>query len=122
MARSDVIRADLERIQSMSDGEFAEKWGAWARSQDRDLDLVRQRWVEDLEYALPYAEAEEAACEDLVAAKDAYRDDPSEENKVLKAAAVEAVQLVRAEERLKRVDSTGRPLLRLGGDAYPSGG
>ncbi len=115
MARSDVIRADLERIRGMSDEEFADKWGAWARSQDRDLNLVRQRWIEDLEHALPHAEREEEAVAKLVAAKDAFRDDPSEANRQRKADAVAAVQAVRLAERANR---TG---VRVVGDAYVTG-
>jgi hypothetical protein len=116
MARSDVIRADLDRVRSMSDEEFAEQWGEWARQADRDPKLVQQRWIADLEHALPYAEAEEAAVEELVAAKDAYRADPSAENKARRAAAVEAVSAVRAEERSR----PGRQMVA--GDAFISTG
>ncbi len=115
MARSDVIRADLERIRGMSEQEFADKWGAWARSQDRDLKLVRQRWIEDLEHMLRHAEREDEAVVELVAAKDAYRDDPSEANRQRKADAVAAVQALRFEERANR---TG---IRVAGDAYVTG-
>lgn len=99
MARSDVIRADLDRVRGMSDAEFAEQWGEWARQADRDPKLVQKRWIGDLERALPYAEAEEAALEELGAAKDAYRDDPSQENKVRRQAAIVAVSAIRTEER-----------------------
>ncbi len=115
MARSDVIRADLDRIRGMSDAEFADKWGAWARSQDRDLTLVRQRWIGDLEHMLPHAVREEEAVAELVAAKDAYRDDPSEANRQRKADAVAAVQAVRFEERANRAG------VRVAGDAYVTG-
>ena len=116
MARSDVIRADLERIRDMPDAEFEAKWGAWARAQDRDLSLMRQRWLGDLEHMLPHAEAEEAAVEELVAAKDAYRGDPSDTNRLRKAVAVAAVQAIRFEERANRSG------IRLAGDAYVTGG
>jgi len=116
VARSDVIRADLERIRDMPDAEFEEKWGAWARAQDRDISLMRQRWIGDLEHMLPHAEAEEAAVVELVAAKDAFRADPSDANRERKAAAVAAVQAVRFEERANR---TG---IRLAGDAFVNGG
>lgn len=116
MARSDVIRADLERLRGMSDKQFQAKWGAWALSQDRDWRLVRQRWISDLEHMLPHAESEEAAVADLVAAKDAFRADPSEDNRQHKADAVAAVQAVRAEERANRVG------VRLAGDAFVKAG
>ncbi len=115
MARSDVIRADLERIRGMSDEEFDAQWGEWARRQDRDLRLLRERWIGDLERMLPHAEREEAALAELVAAKDAYRDDPSEGNRNRKANAVTAVQDIRAEER------DGRDTHGLAGDAYVTG-
>lgn len=102
MARSDNLRADIARIGSMPDEEFAAEWGAWCRTQDRDLNLMRERWLDDLRFALPFAEREEAAVEELVAAKAAYAEDPSDENRERKAAAVEAVQAVRAEERANR--------------------
>lgn len=116
MARSDVIRADLERIRGMSEAEFADKWGAWARAQDRDLTLVRQRWISDLEHMLPHAEREEEAVAELVAAKEAFRDDPSEANRRRKADAVAAVQAARFEERANR---TG---IRVAGDAFVKAG
>jgi hypothetical protein len=102
MARSDNLRADIDRISSMSDDEFAAKWGAWCRAQDRDLNLMRQRWIEDLEYALPFAEREEAAVAELVDAKDAFRTDPTDANRTRRATAVAAVQAARAEERANR--------------------
>lgn len=116
MARSDVIRADLDRVRGMSDEEFAEQWGEWARRADRDPKLVQQRWIRDLERALPYAEAEEAAVEELVAAKDAYRDDPSPDNKARRQAAITAVSAIRAEERSR----PGRHMVA--GDAFISTG
>lgn len=112
--RSEVIRADIDRIEAMSDDEFRDRWGTWARAQDRDPTLVRQRWLDDLRRALPYAEREEAAVAELVAAKDAYRADPSGENRARKVAAVEAVRAIRAEERTDAV--------RIGGDAFVTGG
>ena len=115
MARSDVIRADLERIRSMPDDEFEAQWGEWARQADRDLTLMRQRWLEDLERALPYAEAEEEAGAELIAAKDAYREDPSEENRVRRAAASEAVRTVRLAERSRPGRQT------IAGDAFTTG-
>lgn len=116
MARSDVIRADLERIRSMPDDEFEAKWADWARQYDRDLTLMRQRWIGDLERMLPYAEAEEAALVEMTAAKDAYREDPSPDNKARRAAAVAAVQAIRLEERTH----PGRQLVA--GDAFVTGG
>lgn len=114
MARSDVIRADLERIRSTPDDEFAEKWGEWARQNDRDLNLMRQRWIGDLERALPHAEAEEAVLGELVAAKDAYREDQSEPNRVRRAAAVAAVQAVRNAERGRSRKMTGDTFVSTG--------
>lgn len=115
MARSDVIKADLERIRSMPDKEFEDSWGEWARQADRDLRLVRDRWISDLERALPYAEAEEAAVEGLVAAKDAYRAEPNAANKARRAVAVEAVKEIRAAERAQ----AGRQFVV--GDAFVTG-
>lgn len=115
MARSDNIRADLERIRSMPDVEFEARWGLWCLRQDRDIHLMRQRWIDDLERMLPYAEWEDAAVAELVAAKDAFRADPSEVNRVRKADAVAAVQAIRAEER------SNRSGVRVAGDAYVAG-
>lgn len=114
MARSDVIRADLERIRGMSDEQFVEQWGEWARQADRDPALVRERWITDLEHALPYAEQEEEACAELVAAKDAYRGDPTPENKALRDAAFAVVRDIRNEERSR----PGRRMIA--GDAFNS--
>lgn len=114
MARSDVIRADLERIRAMPDEEFEAQWGEWARQADRDLRLVRERWIGDLERMLPYAVAEEDALVEMTAAKDAYREDPSPGNKARRAAAVAAVQAIRAEER----NHPGRQFVA--GDAFVS--
>lgn len=116
MARADVIRDDLERIRSMPDDEFVERWGPWARAQDRDLALMRARWVGDLEAMLPHAEAEDEAGVELVAAKDAYMAKPSDENRRRKAAAVDAIQALRAEAR------TNRRTLGVVGDAFVTGG
>jgi hypothetical protein len=102
MARSDNIRADIERISSMSDEEFEAKWGTWCYAQDRDVRMMRLRWINDLEYALPFAVREEDALTELTAAKAAYRDDPTDENRAWKASAVAEVQVVRAEERINR--------------------
>jgi hypothetical protein len=112
VARSDVIRADLDRIRGMSDDEFVEKWGEWARQADRDPLLVRERWIADLERALPYAEQEEKALAELVAAKDAYREDRSAENKARRDAAAAAVRDIRNEER----SQPGRRMIA--GDAF----
>jgi hypothetical protein len=110
--RSDNIRADIDRIRSMPDEEFREKWGAWARSQDRDLNLMRRRWLDDLEHMLPFAEREDALLAALVAAKDAYRDDPNAHNRQRRDEAVTAVQQVRQEERCDRAG------IRIAGDAF----
>jgi hypothetical protein len=113
--RSDVIRADLERVGSMTDEEFTDRWGEWARQADRDPQLVRQRWLSDLERALSYALLEETAVGELVAAKEAYREDPTPENRARRDAAVTAVQAIRAEER----SQPGRSMVA--GDAYVVG-
>lgn len=110
--RSENIRADIDRIRSMPDDEFADRWSAWCHAQDRDLHLMRARWIADLEAALPHAQREDAAVAELVAAKDAYRTDPSDANRDRKAAAVAAVQALRAAER---ADRTG---VQVCGDAY----
>lgn len=49
------------------------------------------------------SEREDKAVANLVAAKDAYREDPSDKNKARKAKAVQAVQDIRNEERADRV-------------------
>lgn len=102
MARSDNLRADIERIRSMSAADFTAKWGAWARQRDRDLTLMRERWIADLELMLPFAVREEEAVEELVAAKLAFSAEPNDGNRTRKAAAVAAVQQIRAEERANR--------------------
>lgn len=107
MSRSDNIRADIERVESMPDDEFSEKWGAWAYRQDRDLDLMRQRWLNDLKTLLPYAVREDEACEELVRAKDAYRMSPTKVNQERKQLAVAAVQEIRSEYRTKGVQVIG---------------
>jgi hypothetical protein len=58
---------------------------------------------------------ETAAVDQLVAAKDAYREDPSDENRKARDAAVKKVQKIRAEER------EGRTGLSVGGDAEQTG-
>jgi hypothetical protein len=58
---------------------------------------------------------ETAAVDQLVAAKDAYREDPSEENRKARDAAVKKVQKIRAEQR------EGRTGLSVGGDAEQTG-
>jgi hypothetical protein len=68
---------------------------------------MRQRWLADLERMLPYAEREDEACVELVAAKDAYRDDPTAENLERKQMAVMTVQDIRAEERTAGVQVCG---------------
>lgn len=114
MARSDNIRADIERISTMPDDEFAQQWGEWCRRQDRDLTLMRRRWLDDLERALPHAVAEEEAVAVLVDAKAAFAADPSTGNRARKEGAIAAVQAIRAEER------TGRTTF-VAGDAYATG-
>lgn len=116
MARSDTIRADIDRISSMSDVEFAERWGEWARSQDRDLALMRERWISDLKRMLPHAELEDAAGVELVAAKAAYWEAPTEANRQRRDAAVANIQAIRREER------TSRPARTVAGDAFMGGG
>jgi hypothetical protein len=100
----------------MSDKEFAEKWGDWARRNDRDLRLVRERWISDLEHMLPFAEREEEAVAELVEAKEASQSDPSEANRERRDTAVKTVQDIRFEERANRGDN-----IRLGGDVYIEG-
>jgi hypothetical protein len=56
-----------------------------------------------------------AAVDQLVAAKDAYREDPSEANRKAKEKAVAKVQKIRADER------EGRAGLSVGGDAEQTG-
>jgi hypothetical protein len=58
---------------------------------------------------------ETAAVDQLVAAKDAYREDPSEANRKARDKAVAKVQKIRAEER------EGRTGLSVGGDAEQTG-
>jgi hypothetical protein len=58
---------------------------------------------------------ETAAVDQLVAAKDAYRKDSSEENRKARDAAVKKVQKIRAEQR------EGRTGLSVGGDAEQTG-
>lgn len=60
--------------------------------------------------------AHDDALAELVAAKAAYRADPSEANRARKAAAVTAVQQVRAHLR------EGRTTTQVGGDAFLSNG
>lgn len=115
MARSDNLRADIERICNMPDDEFAAKWGWWCYQRDRDINLMRRRWIADLEYALPFAEREEAAVAELVAAKDACRADSSDANRARKTAAIAAVQAIRAEERANRT------AVGIVGDAFAPG-
>lgn len=116
MARSEVIRADLERIRGMSDEEFAEQWGEWARQADRELAKVKDRWVSDLEWNLEHAELEEDALAELVAAKDAYRADQSPANKARRQAAMDTVREIRQQERSR----PGRQMVA--GDAFSSTG
>ena len=61
------------------------------------------------------AAAESEATEELIAAKAAYRDDPSPENAQRKAAAVERIQALRA---AVRADRPAGPGAAIGGDAY----
>lgn len=115
VARSDNIRADIERLRSMSDEDFHARWAEWCFNNDRDVDLMRARWIGDLEYALPFAEREDSACADLVDAKDAYREEPTEENRQWRDQCVDYVLSIRAEER------ADRRRLFIGGDAFVSG-
>lgn len=62
--------------------------------------------------ALEQAEAD--ATDELIAAKQAYRDDPTGENRRRKAAAVEHIQEIRAAVRADRPT-------QIGGDAYVTG-
>lgn len=57
---------------------------------------------------------EKAAVDQLIAAKDAFREDPSEKNRKARDKAVAAVQKIRNEDR---ADRTGL----IGGDAFPTG-
>lgn len=59
-------------------------------------------------------EAERLATEELVAAKAAYRDDPSPDTRERKAAAVENIQALRAAVRADRPTAPGGSV---GGDA-----
>lgn len=117
MGRAEVIEADLERIRSMPSDQFEEQWGAWCRSQDRDVNLMRQRWIADLEHMAAYAQREDEAVAELVAAKDAYRSDPSPMARARRDAAVAKVQACRAEEREARRDK-----VTVGGDAFAETG
>lgn len=114
MGRAEVIRADIERIESMSGEEFEERWGAWARSQDRDVTLMRARWISDLRAMLPHAEREDEAGVELVAAKDAYKAKPTDKSRARRDAAVAAIQAIRLEER------SSRSTLAIAGDAFVS--
>jgi hypothetical protein len=58
------------------------------------------------------SDREDEAVAVLVAAKDAYRKDPSEENGKAKAEAVAAVEAIRQEER------SGRTGVSVAGDAF----
>ncbi len=75
--------------------------------------LLRQ--VAEAKAALLQAETE--ATEELIHAKDAYRADPSDENRERKAAAVERIQALRRAVRADREQSPGG---RLGGDVFLS--
>lgn len=115
MARSDVIRADLERVRGMSAEQFADRWGEWARGLDKDLAAVQARWIRDLEHALPYAEQEDDAVQVLVDAKEAAVAYPSAETRARKDAAIAALQAIRTAER-------SRPNRQfIAGDAFVTG-
>lgn len=114
MARSDVVKADLERIRGMSRKDFEDKWGDWARERDRDVTLVQQRWVRDLEHQLAHAKQEEALLDELTAAKAAHQENPTDASRQRRDAAVASIQAVRAAERANRTVS-------LAGDAYETG-
>lgn len=115
--RSDSIRADIERLSGMDDHEFEDQWGSWCYDNDRDPEIMRRRWLEDLQAMLEFAEEEEPAVKRLIAAKEAYRDAPSEDTYHERTAAIEAVQEIRYRHRAAR---GGR--MRVAGDAYVSGG
>lgn len=116
MSRADNIRADLARIGGMSDAEFEQQWGEWCRRHDRDIALMRQRWLRDLDHMLWHAQQEESACVELVAAKDAYREDPSAGNRTRRDEAIARVRDIRAAERSNRGDGH-----RIAGDAFVTG-
>jgi hypothetical protein len=61
-------------------------------------------------------DAETRATEKLIAAKAAYRDNPTDANRARKAAAVEHIQALRAAVRADRTGTT------VAGDAYTEGG
>jgi hypothetical protein len=61
--------------------------------------------------------AEAEAVEELIHAKTAYREDPSEENRDRKARAVDNIQALRA---LVRADRAKEPGAALGGDVFLS--
>lgn len=62
-------------------------------------------------------QAETEATEELIAAKDAYRENPNEETRARKAAAVEQIQALRAILRANRPKG-----VQVGGDAYITDG
>jgi hypothetical protein len=71
--------------------------------------------VAEAKAALLAAEAE--ATEELIHAKTAYREDPSEENRDRKTRAVENIQALRALVRQDRAKESGA---ELGGDVFLS--
>lgn len=75
------------------------------------------RSLNEAKAALLAAEAE--ATEELIAAKAAYRDDPSDGNRERKAAAVDRIQALRS---IVRADREQGPGATVGGDAYLSPG
>lgn len=73
MNRADVVRADLERVRDMTPERFAAEWDEWARASGQNVHDLRRHWIADLEYALPFAEREDAAVAELNPIKDEYR-------------------------------------------------
>jgi hypothetical protein len=119
MSRAEIAAADLARITAMSQEEFRDEWGEWARLRDRDVELVRTRWISDLRDQITWGEQEDLVLAELVAAKDAYRADPNEATKARKARAVAEIVQLRSMERISRLDPlTGRPVITIGGDAW----
>jgi len=72
--------------------------------------LIEQRAALDAQIT----EAHVAALSELIDAKAAYRDDPTEQNRARKAAAVATLQQLRAHLR------AGRTGVQVGGDAFVS--
>lgn len=101
------LRADLARISGISAEEYAAEWGAWCRSQDRDPVLAHQRWIQDLERMIYYAEIESNLLDELGVAKEDKRNGDRARYDQL----VAKLREVRDEERQSRTS-------RVGGDAF----